>query len=128
MLTFKLNSMQKVSLFFLVGFVAFVGYLVISKILGGGFTNKLEVYVGGDKMLHLVLAFVLSFLSMMSFSHRFPWLKILAVLMVILTIEETAQHVLPNRYFGFDDLVAGWSGLICGGILYKLTKVRFRKI
>ena len=49
MLTFKLNSMQKVSLFFLVGFVASVGYLVISKILGGDFTNQLEVYVGGDK-------------------------------------------------------------------------------
>ena len=126
--TFRLNSIQKVSVFLLVGFVVFVGYLVISKILGGDFTNKLEVYVGGDKMLHLVLAFVLSFLSMMSFSHRFSWWEILAVLMTIVAIEETAQHILPNRYFGFDDLVAGWSGLICGGILYKLTKVRFRKI
>ena len=74
--TFRLNSIQKVSVFLLVGFVVFVGYLVISKILGGDFTNKLEVYVGGDKMMHLVLAFVLSFLSMMSFSHRFSWLKI----------------------------------------------------
>tara|TARA_Y100000389_G_scaffold31742_1_gene26881 strand:+ start:165 stop:527 length:363 start_codon:yes stop_codon:yes gene_type:complete len=120
--------MQKVSLFLLIGFVVFVGYLVISKILGGDFTNKLEVYVGGDKMLHLVLAFVLSFLSMMALSHRFSWWEILAVLMTIVAIEETAQHILPNRYFGFDDLVAGWSGLICGGILYKLIKVRFRKI
>ena len=126
--TFGLNSIQKVSVFLLVGFVVFVGYLVISKILGGDFTNKLEVYVGGDKMLHLVLAFVLSFLSMMTLSHRFSWWEILAVLMTIVAIEETAQHILPNRYFGFDDLVAGWSGLICGGILYKLTKVRFRKI
>ena len=115
--------MQKIPLTLLVGFVAFVGYLAISKVLGGDFTNELEVWIGGDKVLHLVLAFVLSLLSMMSFSHRFSWWKILAVLMAILTIEETAQYFLPNRYFGFDDLVAGYSGLICGGILYKLTKI-----
>ena len=118
--------MQKVSLTLLIGFVAFVGYLAMSKVLGGDFTNELEVWIGGDKMLHLVLAFVLSLLSMMSFSHRFSWWKILAVLMAILTIEETAQYFLPNRYFGFDDLVAGWSGLICGGILYTLTKILTR--
>ena len=115
--------MQKIPLTLLVGFVSFVGYLVISKVLGGDFTNQLEVWVGGDKVLHLGLAFILSLLSMMSFSHKFSWWKILAVLMTILAIEETAQYFLPNRYFGFDDLVAGWSGLICGGILYKLTKL-----
>jgi VanZ family protein len=114
--------MQKIPLTLLGGFVAFVGYLVISKVSGGDFANQLEVYVGGDKMLHLVLAFVLSLLSMMSFSHKFSGWNILAVLMIILTIEETAQYFFPNRYFGFDDLIAGWSGLICGGLLYKLTK------
>ena len=118
--------MQKIPLTLLGGFVAFVGYLVISKILGGDFTNSLEVAVGGDKMLHLMLAFVLSLLSMMSFSHRFSWWRILSTLVVILAIEETAQYFLPNRYFGFDDLVAGWSGLICGGLLYKLIKTLTR--
>ena len=121
--------MQKISLTVLVGFVIFVGYLVISKILGGDFTNQLEVYVGGDKILHLVLAFILSLLSMMSFSEKFSWWKILATLMLIITIEETMQLFLPNRYFGFADLIAGSSGLICGAILYKLiktlTKIRY---
>ena len=83
----------------------------------------LEVYVGGDKVLHLVLAFVLSLLSMMSFSRRFSEWKILAFLMLILTTEETLQLFLPNRYFGFDDLVAGFGGLICGNLLYKLMKI-----
>ena len=115
--------MQKISLTLLVGFVVFVGYLTISKISGGDFTNSLEVAIGGDKMLHLVLAFILSVLSLLSFSHKFSGWKILSVLMVILLIEETSQFILPNRYFGFDDLVAGWSGLICGGIFYKLFKV-----
>jgi VanZ family protein len=115
--------MQKVSLILLVCFVGFVGYLVISKILGGDFTNQLEVYVGGDKVLHLVLAFALSLLSMMSFSHKFSEWKILATLMLILTTEETLQLFLPNRYFGFDDLVAGFGGLICGKLLYKLLKL-----
>ena len=115
--------MQKVSLILLVCFVGFVGYLVISKILGGDFTNQLEVYVGGDKVLHLVLALALSLLSMMSFSHRFSEWKILATLMLILTTEETLQLFLPNRYFGFDDLVAGFGGLICGNLLYKLIKI-----
>lgn len=115
--------MQKISLVLLVCFVGFVGYLVISKILGGDFTNQLEVYVGGDKVLHLVLALALSLLSMMSFSHKFSEWKILATLMLILTTEETLQLFLPNRYFGFDDLVAGFSGLICGNLLYKLIKI-----
>ena len=121
--------MQKISLTLLVGFVIFVGYLVVSKILGGDFTNQLEVYVGGDKILHLVLAFILSLLSMMSFSEKFSWWKILATLMLIITIEEVMQLFLPNRYFGFTDLIAGFSGLICGAILYKLiktlTKIRY---
>ena len=114
--------MQKISLTLLVGFVVFVGYLTISKIAGGDFTNSLEVAIGGDKMLHLILAFILSVLSLLSFSHKFSGWKILSVLMVILLIEETAQFILPNRYFGFDDLVAGWSGLICGGILFQIVK------
>ena len=63
--------MQKISLTLLVGFVVFVGYLTISKISGGDFTNSLEVAIGGDKMLHLVLAFILSVLSLLSFSHKF---------------------------------------------------------
>ena len=121
--------MQKIPLTLLISFVAFVGYLVISKVSGGDFTNQLEVYVGGDKILHLVLAFVLSLLSMMSFSHKFSSWNILTILMIILTIEETAQYFLPNRHFGFDDLIAGWSGLICGGLLYNLiktlTKIRY---
>ena len=91
--------MQKLSLTLLVGFVVFVGYFVISKMLGGDFENQPEVYIGGDKVLHLVLAFVLSLLSMMSFSHRFSEWKILVILMLILTTEETFQLFLPNRYF-----------------------------
>jgi VanZ family protein len=115
--------MQKISLTLLTGFIIFIGYLVISKICGGDFTNQLEVWIGGDKILHLVLASILSLLSMMSFSCRFSWWKILAVLMVIISIEETIQIFLPNRYFGFNDLLAGWSGLICGAILHKLLKL-----
>jgi VanZ family protein len=118
--------MQKISLTLLVGFVAFVGYLVISKILGGDFTNQLEVWVGGDKVLHLVIAFVLSVLSLLSFGDKFSGWKILAILMTLIAVEETTQMFLPNRYFGFDDLVVGWSGLICGATLYKLTKILTR--
>ena len=115
--------MYKFTLFVLFSYLLFVGYLVFSKVLGGDFTNQVEVWVGGDKVLHLVLAFILSLLSMMSFSHKFSEWKILATLMLILATEETIQLFLPNRYFGFDDLIAGWSGLICGGILFKLIKV-----
>ena len=94
--------MQKLSLTLLVGFVVFAGYLVISKMLGGGFINQLEVYVGGDKVLHLVLAFALSLLSMMSFSHRFSEWKILAILyflMLILTTEENTSIIFAESLF-----------------------------
>ena len=95
---------------------------MISKICGVTLQIN-QVWIGGDKILHLVLAFILSFLSMMSLFCTMSWWKILAVLMVIISIEETMQIFLPNRYFGFNDLLAGWSGLICGAILHKLLKL-----
>jgi|APSaa5957512493_1039668.scaffolds.fasta_scaffold55425_2 hypothetical protein len=121
--------MRKFSLTLLIGFVAFVGYLSVSKMLGfGDFTNWLEVEVGGDKILHFGIASILCLLSMMAFDGRFSWWKIMGVLMGLLLCEELMQFVLPNRYFGFDDLLAGWGGLLWVGILYKATNILIEKV
>lgn len=121
--------MRKFSLTLLVGFVAFVGYLSVSKMLGfGDFTNWLEVAVGGDKILHFGIASALCLLSLMAFDDRFSWWKIMGVLMGLLLCEELVQMVLPNRYFGFDDLLAGWGGLLWVGILYKTTNIIIEKV
>jgi hypothetical protein len=121
--------MRKFSLTLLVGFVAFVGYLSVSKMLGfGDFVNWLEVAVGGDKILHFGIASALCLLSLMAFDDRFSWWKIMGVLMGLLLCEELVQMVLPNRYFGFDDLLAGWGGLLWVGILYKTTNIIIEKV
>ena len=121
--------MRKFSLTLLIGFVAFVGYLSVSKMLGfGDFVNWLEVAVGGDKILHFGIASALCLLSLMAFDDRFSWWKIMGVLMGLLLCEELVQMVLPNRYFGFDDLLAGWGGLLWVGILYKTTNILIEKV
>ena len=121
--------MRKVSLTLLVGFVAFVGYLSVSKMLGfGDFTNWLEVTVGGDKILHFGIASILCLLSLIAFDDRFSWWKITGVLMGLLLCEELFQMVSPNRHFGFDDLLAGWGGLLWVGILYKATNLIIEKV
>ena len=121
--------MRKFPLTLLVGFVAFVGYLSISKMLGfGDFTNWLEVTVGGDKILHFGIASILCFLSLITFDDRFSWWKIVGVLMGLLMGEELFQMVSPNRHFGFDDLLAGWGGLLWVGILYKTTNIIIEKV
>ena len=87
----------------------------------GDMANWLEVAVGGDKMLHFSLASILCLLSLITFDDKFSWWKIMGVLMGLLLCEELVQIVLPNRYFGFDDLLAGFGGLLWVGILYKGT-------
>ena len=121
--------MRKINLTLLIGFVAFVGYLSVSKMLGfGDFVNWLEVEVGGDKMLHLCIASILCFLALITFEDKFSWWKIVGVLMGLLLCEELVQMVLPNRYFGFDDLLAGYGGLLWVGILYKGTQILVEKM
>ena len=121
--------MRKFSLTLLVGFVAFVGYLSVSKMLGfGDFVNWLEVAVGGDKILHFGMASVLCLLSLMAFDDRFSWWKIMGVLTALIVCEELVQLALPNRHFGFDDLLAGLGGLLWVGILYKTTNVIIEKV
>ena len=121
--------MRKFSLTLLVGFVAFVGYLSVSKMLGfGDFVNWLEVAVGGDKILHFGMASVLCLLSLMAFDDRFSWWKIMGVLTALIVCEELVQLVFPNRHFGFDDLLAGLGGLLWVGILYKTTNVIIEKV
>ena len=121
--------MRKFPLTLLVGFVAFVGYLSISKMLGfGEFTNWLEVTMGGDKVLHFGIASILCLLSLIAFDDRFSWWKIMGVLVGLLVCEELVQLALPNRYFGFDDLLAGFAGLLWVGILYKTTNILVEKM
>lgn len=121
--------MRKFSLTLLIGFVAFVGYLSVSKMLGfGDFVHWLEVAIGGDKVLHFAIASVLGILSLMAFDDRFSWWKIMGVLAALLMCEELTQLVLPNRYFGFDDLLAGLGGLLWVGILYKGTQILVEKM
>ena len=121
--------MRKFQLTLLIGFILFVGYLSVSKPLGfGDLTNWLEVAIGGDKVLHFAIASVLGILSLMVFDDRFSWWKIMGVLMGLLLCEELVQIVLPNRYFGFDDLLAAWGGLLWVGILYKGTQILVEKM
>jgi len=121
--------MRKFNLTLLIGFVAFVGYLSISKMLGfGDLVNWLEVAVGGDKMLHFCFASILCLLSLITFEDKFSWWKIVGVLTGLLLCEELVQMVLPNRYFGFDDLLAGFGGLLWVGILYKGTQKLVEKM
>ena len=121
--------MRKFPLTLLVGFVAFVGYLSISKMLGfGDFTNWLEVTLGGDKILHFGIASILCLLSLVALDDRFSWWKIMGVLGGLLVCEELTQLVLPNRHFGFDDLLAGLGGLLWVGFLYKGTQILVEKV
>ena len=121
--------MRKFQLTLLIGFILFVGYLSVSKTLGfGDLTNWLEVAIGGDKVLHFAIASVLGILSLMVFDDRFSLWKIMGVLMGLLLCEELVQIVLPNRYFGFDDLLAAWGGLLWVGILYKGTQILVEKM
>ena len=77
--------MRKFSLTLLVGFVAFVGYLSVSKMLGfGDFVNWLEVAVGGDKILHFGMASVLCLLSLMGYDDKVSSWKMMGVLTALI--------------------------------------------
>ena len=105
-------------------------FLSISKSLGfPGVSNWLERQFGGDLIMHVVWAAVLSFLfckALPAFS-RTPCLGLLSPVVVILTagclVEEWSQMYLPNRAFSWLDFAASYSGVVLGCFLARIGAV-----
>ena len=106
----------------LVAFVVFLGYLSILKTfnIGGGIVSTIEVYAGGDKVLHFVGAGVVAFMFCYIYRHRFCPNRIAFWLMFLLLLEEGSQVFFPNRHFNLDDIGAGCVGVLISVSIFKL--------
>ena len=88
--------------------------------------HALEHWFGGDKVMHFVLAALLSLLACFASEQVFRLktskriLTILATLSACLLLDELLQYQVPSRKFDLLDLAAGYSGLLTGSALYLL--------
>ena len=103
----------------------FIGLLVCLSILktfgiGGNIPTTIEVYVGGDKMLHFWGAGSIALMTCYVSRHRFCPNRIAFWIMFLLLIEEGSQVILPNRHFNFDDIGAGCAGVLIFVLTFKL--------
>lgn len=106
----------------LVAFVVFLGCLSVLKTfnIGGGIVSTIEVYAGGDKVLHFVGAGVVAFMFCYIYRHRFCPNRIAFWLMFLLLLEEGSQVFFPNRHFNLDDIGAGCVGVLISVSIFKL--------
>ena len=106
----------------LVALIAVLGCLSIFKTfdIGGDIATTIEVYAGGDKMLHFWGAGAIAFMVCYIFRHRFCPNRIAFWVMSLLLVEEGSQAIFPNRHFNLDDIGAGCAGVLAFVILFKL--------
>ena len=105
----------------LVGLIFSLGCLSIFKTfdVGGDIATTIEVYAGGDKMLHFWGAGIISFMFFYVFSHRWSVNRLSFWIMSVLCIEEGAQALFPSRHFNLDDIGAGCLGVLAFGLIFK---------
>jgi len=106
----------------LVALLAVLGCLSIFKTfdIGGDIATTIEVYAGGDKMLHFWGAGAIAFMVCYIFRHRFCPNRIAFWVMSLLLVEEGSQAIFPNRHFNLDDIGAGCVGVLVFVIVFKL--------
>ena len=73
-----------------------------------------------DKVGHLFAYGGLGFLAVAFFGHARRW-KVLAVLVILATLEEFSQRLFPTRTFDLGDLVMNVVGIVAFGMLAALV-------
>ena len=102
--------------------IGLLGCLSIFKTfdVGGNIATTIEVYAGGDKMLHFWGAGLIALMVCYVFRHRFCPNRIAFWLMSLLLLEEGSQALFPNRHFNLDDIGAGCAGVLVFIFVFKL--------
>ncbi len=125
---------SKINLFLLIFYSVFLMALTVFKSVKI-FTPELaflEAGLGGDKLEHLILALLLSFLVwpvVWGFNDG-RWLKLRATLFILLLLifalllDEFHQFFISSRHFDWQDSAFGVAGLLMGLILRVLI-IRF---
>lgn len=127
----KIKPKKKSDFFIQVSFLLFVAFLCGLSILktfniGGGIVSTIEVYAGGDKVLHFVGAGVVAFMFCYIYRHRFCPNRIAFWLMFLLLLEEGSQVFFSNRHFNLDDIGAGCVGVLISVSIFKLFSINER--
>lgn len=98
-----------------------LGALVASIAKSGGWFlaefSQLEQWLGGDKVLHILVSMLCSFSVLLlvweelaASRYRF-WLTVVYIAL-FLSLDEGLQLLIPHRQFSWGDLSANWLGLL----------------
>jgi VanZ family protein len=88
--------------------------------------SLLEWSVGGDKILHFMVASSLSFCSVWATPlWQRKWLRLAGwptlFLLVAVVIDELSQYYLPRRQFSLQDLAVNVGGIVVGVLMFTLV-------
>jgi len=114
-------------------FILYAGFLVVLSAFKSAelflpTIHAMEVFLGGDKWMHLLLAVPLSLManlaaeSVMKLSSFRRILLVMVVLVLALLMDELHQQFIASRRFDWQDSVWGSTGLLLGCAIYVLVK------
>jgi len=89
--------------------------------------RQLEVMLGGDAVLHAIIAVSLGFTACWAtpkYFYRHRWFKLPPLLIMMLLLvsgDELLQAVMPRREFSWVDLAINLSGIFIGAIAYRIA-------
>lgn len=110
--------------------LAIVGISLLATLGLSPWNSVLRVVPWGDKVCHFVLMGGLSFLlnrwlsGMSWYGERMLVSNVTVILLVLVTVDEFSQILLPSRTFSLLDLACNYGGVICFGVLAVLTDPR----
>lgn len=93
----------------------------------GQSVRELEVMLGGDAVLHAIVAILLGLSACWAtpkYFYRHRWFRLppLLIIMVFLVCsDELLQAVMPRREFSWLDLAINLSGLLVGAVCYRIA-------
>lgn len=78
-----------------------------------------KFFSGLDKFAHFISFFTITFLFLVAFKLKKPYLSSMILLAAFGLGIEVVQHYLPYRISSWYDFVADITGIIFGGLLFK---------
>lgn len=118
----------------LLGIVAAVATSLAATIFSPRWFQLVRYLPGGDKTGHFLIMGTVTFLVTLAFSsahlrgRRLGALGCMAIVGVVVTVDELLQLLFPSRTFSGADLLANWLGILTfGAAAWALLRLRERQ-
>lgn len=120
--------------------ILFLGTIIPINSVSPSLNDNYTLHIRWDYLLHALVYMPLPVLLAMALKKGFPeksiqqnnktkfWIRIVLITLVITSLLESLQLIIPYRAFNLNDLVANWVGAIFGLMLILIFRKTYTRV